>query len=314
MKEEKEKEYYIRSLAKVFAEEAKDQYYWFDYSKFCELFAKMDFNASALEKKCETEKNGKTPSAKTIGRIMGYFDAEKERSSKGKKEMKDKQITIETAKAVGRALCNGNEYGLLIKIEPTNVLKKMHQAEDFWGTTDMDYVYRQMNLILYDLQISSFYWCKPGTQEEGYDYYDMKLQSIRSEIDVRFRHKNSERKKLYRLVDELEELIHSDDYPGTPERWIKANCKLRYFDCVFDFIENNPTLYERIQKGELKLENGVVISFRFYPTKEECKKRREYLNEMLDKSVKQNTRYSMERLYQNELIEAFRTVFEADFS
>jgi len=169
-----------------------------------------------------------------------------------------------------------------------------------------------MNTLLYELEASSYYSYKPGTNEDGFQYYDMRLQNIRKEIDCRFWNKNSIRNKLYHLVEEEEFLIKNCDHPGVPERWERANPKLRYFDCVFDFIENNPEVYERIKAGSLQTNTGITISFKFYPTKEECFERKLYLKKITDKNICQNTHYSYDRIYQNEVVSAFRKVFEAD--
>lgn len=313
-----EEKYYIRRFTKVISEGAANRYYWFDIEKYIKLFSKLDFDYETLKTRFQLEENDenkKLPSKKTIDRIMGFFNGVKEgEKKKGKSYLKDKSITIETAKALGKALCEGDEYGLLIKIEPANVVAVMKQAEEMWGTSDINYIYRLMNNLLYELEISSYYSYEPGTMKEGFNYYDMRLQIIRNEIDSRFWDKKEKRDKLYRLVEEEEILIKSYNQPGAPERWVKANPKLRYFDCVFDFIEECPQLYKTIKKGGLTTAWGQVISFNFYPTEQECKDRQAYFYKLNKKSIEQNNKYSIDRLYQNELVDAFRLVFEADFS
>ena len=118
-----EEKYYIRRFAKIISEEEKDVYYWFDIQKYIRLYSKIDFKYEALKTKYELVENieeKKMPSYKTVGRIIGFFEGDKESCKKnedGKKKKTDKAITIETAKALGKALCDGDEYGLLIKIE-----------------------------------------------------------------------------------------------------------------------------------------------------------------------------------------------------
>lgn len=185
-------------------------------------------------------------------------------------------------------------------------------GEKSWGTKDINYIYGLMNTLLYELESSSYYSYKPGTEEDGFEYYDMRLQNIRNEIDSRFWDKKDIRNKLYRLVEEEEAFIKSYSQPGAPERWMKANPKLRFYDCVFDFIEECPELYEKIRRGEAVTGWGQMISFRFYPTAKECIARKLYFAGLETKNAKQNSQYSFDRFYQNELIEAFRIIFEAE--
>lgn len=307
------KQYFLRRFMKVLADEGKDKYYWFDIEKYVLLAAKYDFKGKILKEKIELAESDPTkiPSYKTIERVKGFFDGEKE--SGAKKEKKDKPISIETAKELGKALCD-NEYGLLIKIEPSSIMNIMEQAGEIWGSNDLNYIYKLMNKILYDLESSSYYSYKPGTKEDGFIYYDKQMQEIRREIDSRFWNKKSFRNKLYQLAEEEEILVKSYSQPGTPERWMKANPKLRFFDCVFDFIEDNPELYEAIRNEKVSIGNGRVVSFNFYPTQKECQEREEYFSKAITKSCKQNSQYSLDRLYQNELVETFRRVFENDFA
>ena len=305
---ERDEKFFIRKLVKVFSEDV-DKYWWFDIEKYFKLAAKYDYNGEQIHKaiECvEPDENKKVVSAKTIDRVLGYYNGIKE--GKG-----DKSITIATAKALGKALCDGDEYGLLIKIEPSNVMLFIKEAEKLWGTSDINYIYGLMNKILYELETSTYYSYKPGTDEDGFEYYDMRLQSIRNEIDSRFWSKNEVRAKLYGLVEEIEELVKSYSQPGAPERWMKANPKLRYFDCVFDFMEQNPNIYQLVKKGNFSTGWGQTVSFNFYPTEQECIDRRKYFAELAIKNDKNNSKYSEVRFYQNELVDAFRIVFEDEF-
>ena len=302
-----EEKFYIRRFTKVFSE-GIDKYWWLDMEKYIRLASKYEWDSSKLadmiQEKEEEEK--KQVSSKTIDRLRGYIYGEREGAS-------DKSVSIKTIKALGKALC-GDEYGLLIRIEPTNIKNILREGDEIWGTNDINTIYGLMNTILYELEASSYYSYKPGTDEDGFEYYDLRLQSIRNEIDRRFWNKQVLRLKLYRLTEELEELIKSYSQPGAPERWIRKNSKLRFFDCVFDFVEECPELYEQIKTGRMTIETGQVMSFSFYPSEEECKARKEYFAALCEKNNRQNSQYTFERLYQNELIDAFRMIFEADFA
>ena len=301
--------FYIRRFTKVLCE-GVDKYWWLDMEKYIRLASKYDLDSKKLRiaiECAEDDEEKVVVSAKTIDRVRGYIYGEVE-------GMKDKAVKIETVKALGKALCDGDEYGLLIKIEPSNIKNILKEGEEIWDTNDINCIYGLMNTILYEFEASSYYSYKPGTDEDGFEHYDLRMQNIRYEIDRRFWSKKAIRDKLYRLAEELEELIKSYSQPGAPERWVRANPKLRFFDCVFDFMEESPELYEQIRTGQIKMNTGQLISFNFYPTEEECAQRRAYFAEIQEKSSRQNSQYTFERFYQNELVDAFRMIFEADFA
>jgi hypothetical protein len=310
MDKNKDKEkYFIRSFTKVFKEGA-DKYWWFNVSKYIDVAEKYDFDETKIREQIElTEEDvsKKLLHPRTIKRVLqfceGYVVG---------KDKKDQSVTIDTIKDLGKALCN-DEYAFLIEIEPNNVMRVMEQADEFFGVSDINGIYGMLNKLLYELEISSYYSFKPGTKEDGFNYYDMQLQYIRTEIDKHFWKDKETRDKLYRLVEEEESMIKSFSRPGAPERWVKCNPNLRYYDCVFDFIEENPELYNRIKNEEMTTASGLVMSFNFYPDEEECRERKRYFDDLYEKCRRQNSRYSIDRLYQNELIEAFRMVFEEDF-
>lgn len=54
--------------------------------------------------------------------------------------------------------------------------------------------------------------------------------------------------KLHQLADEVEYLVCACEIPGVAERWYQVNPKLRYFDCVFQFVEEKSELYLKIQQ------------------------------------------------------------------
>lgn len=299
---------YISRFTKVLSEKV-GEYYWFDIGKYVRLAKDYDFKPSRLYDaiECIETDTLQIPTAKTIGRVLGFYNGEKE--GKG-----SKSVSMHTAKELGKALCDGDEYGLLIKIEPANVRMIIGQSEEIFGTGDINYIYKLMNDLLYEMQVSYYYSYRPDTEEDGFEYYDMKLQHIRNEIDSRFWNKKATRDKLYHLVEEEEEFIKSYNRPGTPGRWMEANPRLRYYDCVFDFMEECPEIYQAIKNCEITTALGQIISFNFYPTEQECLERKLYFEELEEKNRKQNRRYTEDRFYQNEIIEAFRMVFEKDFA
>ena len=131
-----DEEYLLRRFYKVFGGEQEGGYYWFNIEKYDELASGYDFDPGILRTKIELICDSKTkiPSKKTISRIKGLFDGFKEsETKKGIKIMKDKSISIDTIKLLGKALCDGDEYGLLIKIEPSTILDAMEEVDRVWG-------------------------------------------------------------------------------------------------------------------------------------------------------------------------------------
>lgn len=301
--------YYLKKLTKVFTE-GIDNHWWFDIEKYIRLASKYNLDATQLRNAIQCVEEDETKnviSAKTIGRVLGYYNGEKEgRGSKA--------VTLETVKSLGKALCDGDEYGLLIKIEPKNVMRVMKEAEELWGQGELSKIYRMLNNLLYEMEVSSNYNYKPGTQEDGYEYYDMKLQMIRNEIDSHFWNRNVTRLKLYRLVDEVECLIKSFSIPGAVDRWITINPRLRFYDSVFSIKEEAPEIYEKIKNGEVKAFDEVCVHFSFYPTVEDCRLQKEYFANIEKRNLMQHCNHSYVRLYQNEIVETFQMVFENDFN
>lgn len=125
--------YYIRRFTKVFSE-GIDKYWWFDVEKYIRLASKYNFDSKKLRIAIECAEEDETKviiSTKTIDRVLRYCKGEKEGTG-------DTSVTIETIKSLGKALCNGDEYGLLIKIEPSSIKKIMEEANEIWSTSEFN--------------------------------------------------------------------------------------------------------------------------------------------------------------------------------
>ena len=281
--------YIVRIFKKVFSE--RSNRYWFDIPKYISIKKFLSLNATQIKNKIELseENQRKQISVKSIMRVNKFCEGDV-----ASLDGKDQSVTIETIKVF-------------------NILQTMELVDNIVGKSDLKYIYSLMNKIIYELESSSYYSYKPGTEEDGFKYYDERLQEIREEIDSRFWDKKDIRKKLYRIVEEEEELIKSYSVPGAPERWIKCNPNIKFFDCVFDFIEDNPELYEKIKSGKMLTEDGLIVKFSFCPSKEECIARKKYFENIEEKNKNGNINYSIDRLYQNELANTLANVFKNDF-
>lgn len=303
----KKEKYIVRIFRKVFAE-GNDRY-WFNIPKYIQVRDSLGLGGSQIRTKMELaeEDESKHRSSKSISRVNKFCEGDLSNLNG-----KDQSVTIDTIKGLGKALCD-DACAFLILIEQASILNTVEMFEGVSDRNDLKYVYNLLNKILYELEMSSYYAVKPGTQEEGYTHYDMRIQEIRKEIDSRFWNEPETRERLYRLVEEEEITVKSFSVPGVPERWAQMNPAIRYFDCVFDIVDSEPELYERIKNGECSMQDGQVIGFQFYPTPEECLAREKYFEAIREKAEKSNLNYSFDRLYQNELVNTFAIVFENDF-
>ena len=230
-----------------------------------------------------------------------------------REEYKDPSITISTIKLLGEALC-GDAYAFLIKIERENILKVGMEVQEIYGAGDLNSVYAMMNELIYWIAESQYYNYKPGTEENGEEFFEKKIWAIRKEIDNRFWNNREYCEKLHQLADDVEHLVCVCEIPGVAERWYKVNPKLRYFDCVFQFIEETPDLYQQIKQGKFNDEEGFQIGFCFDPDEAEIERQKQYFAEQKEKARRNHMKFSKTRLYQREVAAAFREMFQREFS
>lgn len=88
-------------------------------------------------------------------------------------DYKDPSITISTIKLLGEALC-GDAYAFLIKIERENILKVGMEVQEIYGEGNLNHVYAMMNELIYWLGESQYYNYKPGTEENGEEFFEKK--------------------------------------------------------------------------------------------------------------------------------------------
>ncbi len=137
----------------------------------------------------------------------------------------------------------------------------------------------------------------------GKEYYCKQVDKISKQIYDLFWDDEYTRKVLLQLCDDLKVIISYSSMPGTPDYWEEINPKIRYFDPVYYFIENEPELYKEICANPSK-----KAIFRFIPSEKDIQKQREYFvkyNEMKNKNVD----ITEEKLYKNELLETLNLIF-----
>lgn len=209
-----------------------------------------------------------------------------------------KQVKV---KSLGLALA-GDEMKFLIPISIESfeqIVNSLKIQTNIEGTNE---IYNQLNKVLYLLEISCYFNYIPSTKEDGEGYFNKLMMEIRQDVDKTFVNKPIIRKRLYELVDEVDFIINSCEVPGVPDNWLKLNPNIKYFDSVFDIIEENPELYKSIKNEHLR---GNPIQFNFFPSKQEIAERQKYFEE---KRQKYPTR-TIDRFYQDELVETLNKRF-----
>jgi hypothetical protein len=115
--------------------------------------------------------------------------------------------------------------------------------------------------------------------------------------------------KLHAIIDETEYFVKRYEVPGTVTRWKRINPKLLYFDAAFDLMDElDEETYLEMQRGLA----GVKLSL--YPDEKLIAERKKYFEEIHRKNEENNLRYSQERIFQNEMINTLKLVFENDFA
>lgn len=208
---------------------------------------------------------------------------------------------ISFIKSLGLALA-GDEMKFLIPISIESFEQIVNSLEIQTNIEGTNEIYNQLNKVLYLLEISCYFNYIPSTKEDGEGYFNKLMMEIRQDVDKTFVNKPIIRKRLYELVDEVDFIINSCEVPGVPDNWLKLNPNIKYFDSVFDIIEENPELYKSIKNEHLR---GNPIQFNFFPSKQEIAERQKYFEE---KRQKYPTR-TIDRFYQDELVETLNKRF-----
>lgn len=208
---------------------------------------------------------------------------------------------VDFIKDLGLAL-EDNEMAFLVPITMESFEHIANTIRDKINFGDVNKIYDQLNNVLYMLELSCFFYYVPMSKEDGEEYFSRIMLDIRKDVDRLFGDNPGVRNKLYELIDEVDFIVNSCEVPGVPESWIELNPRINYFDCVYEVVEDNYELYQRIKYGDLR---DMQKKFRFFPSIKEIMARQEY---MCDKKKKYPTRMD-ERLYQDELVETLNIRF-----
>lgn len=211
--------------------------------------------------------------------------------------------SIETVKKYGKVLM-GDEYALL-KSMPLN---RSEPSEKLHNDT-VKAVFGTLYDILAQYEASDCFNCIPGTNDTdgAWVHFEGLIEGVRKKLTTDFLGKrdSEEHRKLERIIDETEIFIKSYSVPGVVERWQMINPQIKFFDCVFDLID------------ELGMETAQALNragrLAFFPGEYDIKARDMYFAEKAVRNIEGNLRYTETRIFQNELLLTLAMVFEKEF-
>ena len=144
-------------------------------------------------------------------------------------------------------------------------------------------------------------------EEDEVNYLELKLEKIHVMVNVLFENTEWE-EKLHNIIGEVEYFVTQCEMPGVVLRWKQINPKLIFFDCAFELKE---TLSE---EEYLKYQRGLTAcSLSLYPDDELIEQRKIYFENEKNNVLMENATYSVEKLFEKELLRTLDMVFEQDF-
>jgi hypothetical protein len=207
---------------------------------------------------------------------------------------------INIIKRLGKFL-NNDEYAFLVPCKIENGLDFIQQ--------DVKEIYEMFYELfaIYDVSECFNHLPNKTKDEEDISLYYMKLvDDIEKSINTKYLFLPDEIKViLIKILKETRIFVSSYSVPGVVDSWIEINPQIKYFDPVFDIIESDPDVYNRIKTGQ------SFVNFRFIPTEDDIEQRKLYFEKVNEENEKCNFRYSEERMFQNELLETLTAVFKS---
>lgn len=234
-------------------------------------------------------------------RIIGEKDA----TIRGTDNFKRHDAMEVFLKNLGRYL-KGDENAFIHAVE-RDMTPVLHHAENI-GECKQDPIKSAKKNILRicgELAKTGYYYKYKGVEDlyKGYIEYIHEVRLIVSACKT-ICPKRVE--AINRILDETEMMVGTCDIPNVCDRWLEANPRLKFYDCVFEFHRENPELYRQIANGE------KPVRFRFNPTDEEFKAEEKYHAEVL--ALRQEKHETEEEQYQREVITAVENLFEQDLT
>ncbi len=175
-------------------------------------------------------------------------------------------------------------------------------------------IYGVLNGILWQMERSAHYNYIPGTEEDGWDYFEGELSKAEAAVQRSFLGETEVRRRLERIVKEVRYFVKRYETPGVCDRWLEIDPALKYFDVVFDALEDHPEMFLEVERGVEQAPPGAFIPhFAFQPTARDVLERRAYFEAVQAENEALNNQFSEERIFQNELVRALELVMLHDF-
>lgn len=162
-------------------------------------------------------------------------------------------------------------------------------------------VYHDVITICNRLAKSRYFHCLDDGQYADLFYVEL-IDGIRCQIGANVNSDTAD--ALNQILDEMQDMVMSFDIPNVCDRWINANPKIKFYDCVFDIRREAPEQYKMIANS-----TGFV-HFRFIPTAEEIRGEAKYKEEM--SKLRQQNGETEDEQYQREVITAVNNIFKQD--
>lgn len=175
-------------------------------------------------------------------------------------------------------------------------------------------IYGMLNDILWQMESSEHYNYVPGTKEDGWEHFEGELSKVEAAVQREFLGETDLRQRLDRIVKEVRYFVKNFEVPGVSDRWLEIDPALKYFDGVFDVLENEPEAYLQIERWvEGAAPGQIVPHFSFQPTARDVLEHKAYFEAVRAENKALNNRFSEDRIFQNEVVRALELVMVHDF-
>ncbi|MBD5452326.1 MAG: hypothetical protein HDR25_06760 [Lachnospiraceae bacterium] len=138
-------------------------------------------------------------------------------------------------------------------------------------------------------------------------YFERRIDEIRKHVETLFLEEPKIAKRLKVIIVETKYFITRYEMPGVVPRWKRINPQLLYFDCAFELMEKAPEAYAEICRGL----TGIHLAC--YPDAELIANRKAYFEKIAENNRLNNTEYSEEKAFQDELLNTLTLLFEYAF-
>ena len=177
-------------------------------------------------------------------------------------------------------------------------------------------VYQELREVLSLLEETQFFNYVPkgenmtehSTEDDASAYFKRKINEIKKHVEPPFLEEHEIAKKLNQIIEETEYFINQCEIPGVVDRWKQVNPQLLYFDCAFELMETAPEAYAEICRGL----TGIHLAC--YPDAELIANRKAYFEKIAENNRLNNTEYSEEKAFQDELLNTLTLLFENEFN